>query len=56
MNAILTRPSNKNQWQGAQEDLKQKTGQGARQRPDRLITKMIHKKKNCNRQRNQNKR
>jgi hypothetical protein len=34
--------SNNNQWQGAQVETKQKTGQGTRQSTDRLITKMIN--------------
>jgi hypothetical protein len=43
INATPTLPSNKNQWQGAQADPKQKkTGQGCRQSTDRLITKMIN--------------
>jgi hypothetical protein len=45
MNATPTRHRNKNQSQGAQEDPKQKTEQGARQSTDRHITKMIHRKK-----------
>jgi hypothetical protein len=39
MNAAPTRPSNKRQRQGAQEDPKEKTGQGIRQSTGRQTTK-----------------